>query len=368
MRFTARLSQALPWTVTVFSESGAAVASGSGIGRQGRLDLGRPGATRGRYTYAIDVPGARSVREPIGGAVPLELTALAVKPGVFTPNGDGVADTAELRLTVTTSATLDLWLLNAAGARVATIYAGRATRARPEHASLGRDARGSANVVPDGRYTVVAEASIGTERVVPPRERHGRSHARASRRCAPAPSRRTATAGASVANVSWQLTRPATVRLRILRGSRTVGTLVSGRDAAAGPHRSDVTVGRELRRSPRRRRALHGRARGHDVARDAPAHAGRRARHRRAQGDGSDRATARSARDVRPLLGERARHASRSRSAGGRFASAARKGRVELWRRTRPAFVTVVREGRGRERRCEQARSRSAQVAARASD
>jgi len=337
VRFTARLSAALPWAVTVFSESGAAIASGTGAGVKVDWTWNSGGAARGRYTYAIDAPGARSVREPIGGAVPLELTALTVKPGVFTPNGDDVADTAELRVIVTTAAGLDLWLLNSAGSRVATLYVGRALQAGPNTLRWGGKSR-VGQVVPDGRYTIVAEASIGTERVsrsasVTVDRTVGHLAARPAAFSPNGDGRR------DVANLSWELTRTATVRLRVLRGSRLIGTLVSGRDGAAVPHRSDIL----WTGSFGGRRVADG---SYTAVLEATTSLGTR---RLTQAITLDTAapkmtglTARRARrgtSVRFWISEPSRVAI---VLGGRtLRFRAGKGRVELWRRTRPAFVTV---------------------------
>ena len=60
IRFQARLSSSLPWTVTVVDQLGATVASGHGHAARSSTGRGarRPPAT-GRFTWTIAAPGAR---------------------------------------------------------------------------------------------------------------------------------------------------------------------------------------------------------------------------------------------------------------------------------------------------------------------
>ncbi|MBA2614718.1 MAG: N-acetylmuramoyl-L-alanine amidase [Actinobacteria bacterium] len=331
VRFSARLSEALPWTVTVFGASGSVVASGSGAGKLVDWRWDARGALPSRYTYAIETPGARPVREPLGGAAPLDLTTFIVKPPVFSPNGDGVDDNAELRLTSTTAAGLDVWLENAVGSRVATLYAGGGVEAGPNTLRWGGKSRGG-QAVADGRYTVVAEASIGTERV------SRRASVTVDRTLGhltvrPAAFSPNGDGRRDLVAIEWQQSRQANVRVRILAGSRVVATLASGSRPASrvtldwtGRGVADGRYSAVVEATS----SLGTRRLSETFVRDttAPRVTGLSARRQR-------RGTF-----VRFWVSEPARVAV---VLGGRtLRFRADKGRVELWRRTRPAFVTVA--------------------------
>ena len=331
VRFTARLSAPLPWRVTVFDGIGTAVAAGNGTGQTVDWTWDARGAAPGRYTYGIEAEGARTVRKPVGGAVPLELAPLTVRPAVITPNADGVSDSAELGLTVTTPATAEVWLEGQGGTRVATLWVGRSLQPGP-NTLVWRGASRTGTAVADGRYRVVARASLGTE----PVQRDAAitvdrtlGHLSAS----PNVFSPNGDGRLDAVSVRWRLAKAANVRLRVLSGSRVVATLANGR-AQAGLHQATwggggaadgrYTISVEATTSLGLRRLTR------DVARDtrAPKVTGLTARRER-------RGTR-----VRFWLSEPARVAV---AFGGRaIRLSAGKGQVTLWRRVRPARVSVA--------------------------
>jgi hypothetical protein len=246
VRFTARLSTSVPWTVTVFDALGVPVAAGSGSGTRLDWTWSAIGVPPGRYTYAIDAgPDVRPVRAPLGGTVPLELTSLSISPGVVTPNGDGASDSATLRVSVTAAASLDVWLESSAGERVATLFARRGLESGASSLVWrGRDAAGRA--VPDGRHRLVAEAVAGTERVR--REAAllvDRTLGHLS--VAPAAFSPNGDGRRDRVSVGWELTRAATLRVRVFAGSRSVATVVEAPATATAPGRqSHVWEGARL--------------------------------------------------------------------------------------------------------------------------
>jgi flagellar hook assembly protein FlgD len=163
IRFTARLSTASDWTVTIFDPLGTPVASGTGNGTVVDWTWDTAAVTAGRYSYAIKAGtafGFRPAHGPIGASVPLALTGLRASPRAVTPNGDGVGEMSTVYLNVSAPAYVRAWLEDDAATRVATVMRLRSvpagtTRVRWDPAGLA-----------DGRYRVVAEATSGTEQVM----------------------------------------------------------------------------------------------------------------------------------------------------------------------------------------------------------
>jgi hypothetical protein len=159
--FRAKLTAALPWTVTVTDATGLAVASGSGTGTSVEWTWDSSHAASGRYAWTIaagsDVTPASGF---VGAApVPLALKKTGTKPASFSPNGDGVADRTTVSYTLTSAATVTATLRSAVdGHQLSTLFSGR--QSAGVH-TLAFTAAG----VPDGRYAIVISASDGTTTV-----------------------------------------------------------------------------------------------------------------------------------------------------------------------------------------------------------
>ena len=222
IRFTARLSEPRPWSVTVYNGSGAPVAGGSGSGSSVDWTWNAGGVSAGRYTYAIEAGSdVRAARGPVGPLVPLELTALRVSP-LVSPNADGVGDSAEVRVIVTRRAGANVFLTDASGKRVATIVSARALEAGTSTITWRPSSR-----IADGRYRIAVEVSEGGERAA------GSAPIVVDRTLGhlsvrPAAFSPNGDGRFDTAVVSYRLVRQATVRARVVLGSRTVATLASG--------------------------------------------------------------------------------------------------------------------------------------------
>jgi hypothetical protein len=164
VRFTARLSNSAPWTVTVTDPLGHVVASGTGTGLVVDWTWESTVAPPGRYTYTIAAGGAgtaaaRPVTGAIGQALPqLSLTQLRIQPVVVTPNGDGVGDTARISYLLGASASLTMTLADASGTPLASLFSGVMSQGAHSFSwsQIG---------VPDGRYhiTISARAPNGKQ-------------------------------------------------------------------------------------------------------------------------------------------------------------------------------------------------------------
>jgi hypothetical protein len=160
IRFLARLSSALPWTVTIADQTGATVATGTGRGTVVDWTWTAPAA--GAYTWTISAPGVRSASGTFGKPVtlpPLSLTAVSNVPAVVTPNADGTVSPATLSFSLGAPALVVAQAFDAYGNIAEPIAdeqlpAGRATLTwDPGHA------------LADGRYRVVVIATAGSRTV-----------------------------------------------------------------------------------------------------------------------------------------------------------------------------------------------------------
>jgi len=233
VRFRARLSQPLPWTVTITDAAGATLASGTGS--TGAIDwtwdstgLGLAGV-RWRIGAGTSVTGASGTLGSPGDSSPggtgggaLAITGAAADPETISPNADGAADATTIAYTTTTAATVDITLLDAAGA-VVTQLLEPARAAAGEH-TLIFDGLG----LPDGVYAIVVTA-IGDDgsRVT------STVTVRITRTLGPArlaPAVFAPGAGGRPARlgVTFQLAAPADVRVRILRDGKWVATPFAG--------------------------------------------------------------------------------------------------------------------------------------------
>jgi len=160
VRFTARLSSARPWTVSVLDDAENVIAAGRGEGTLVDWTWDATFAAPLRYGYVIEA--GPDVRPAVGGVgqtvTALTLTAVQARPATFTPNGDSRADSTVISYTLSQAATVTATLRDSFGQTLATLFT--------QQKSPGPQSfRFSADGVADGRYTVVivARAASGRE-------------------------------------------------------------------------------------------------------------------------------------------------------------------------------------------------------------
>ena len=221
VRFSARLSAPIPWTVTVTDPAGVPVASGAGTGTAVDWTWDATTVTGSGYSYAIAAPNVRGVSGRIGGrAAVLTLTAVRATPAAVTPNGDGQDDAATVSYTLGAPATVTARLLDAAGAELATLFSG--SRAAGRH-SFSFTADG----VSDGVYTIALVAAsngrqVGAQvGVLVNRVLSGLS-------LAPSTFSPNGDGRRDELRLAFTLLGPAIVKLRVLRGSSWVATPFTG--------------------------------------------------------------------------------------------------------------------------------------------
>ena len=107
VRFTARLSNAVAWTVTVRDDAGATVASGTGTGTKVDWTWDATAAAEQHYAWSITAAQMRPATGSIGSApVPLALQKLKLAPAIVSPNGDGRGDEAKVTYVLSAAATV----------------------------------------------------------------------------------------------------------------------------------------------------------------------------------------------------------------------------------------------------------------------
>ncbi len=233
-RFTARVSSALPWTVTVTDATGVELGRGEGTGPAVDWTWLPAAPVPVGARWRIETPGATPAEGVLAGtaASALTLTDARAEPATITPNGDGQSDTTTISYTLGQNANVAVTVVDASGATVAELEAKQWRRAGPRSAVFdGRD-------LPDGAYVVHVAANgtggrtAGVDVPVTVTRTLGRLTL-ASPALTPNGDGRDDTLSLTV-----PLTAPATLTVRILRDGRWVATPFA---ASLGPGSQVVT-------------------------------------------------------------------------------------------------------------------------------
>ncbi len=234
VRFTARLSSSRPWLVTVRDGSGTVVAEGRGSGTIVDWTWDSSSAPVDRYSYVI---GSGSDVRPASGLVPgpppLAIGQAAVTPAALTPNGDRSAERARVSFSLSRRAVVRVTVLRAR-TRVKMLLDDREVAGGP--ASVIWDATSDAGApVADGRYRVRLAATVGSEQVVLYR-RVVVDRTLAQAGAAPTPFSPNGDRRRERITFAYELTRPADLRVQILRRGRAAGTIFSAAGVPAGAY------------------------------------------------------------------------------------------------------------------------------------
>ncbi|HEY8407990.1 MAG TPA: peptidoglycan recognition protein [Gaiellaceae bacterium] len=109
-RFTARLSIAQPWTVTITNSSGLQVAQGKGTGTAVDWTWDATLAPPDSYAYTIATADARAATGSLGGTTALALDGVTASPAQVAPG-----DTLTVGYTLTTAAAVTANLVSSSG-------------------------------------------------------------------------------------------------------------------------------------------------------------------------------------------------------------------------------------------------------------
>ena len=226
VRFRARLSSALPWSVDVLDASGISVAGTEGQSASVDWTWDATLAPRRPYTFSIATAGATPVAGSLGGTVAgpgaeLRIAGLAADPETISPNDDGAADATSVTYTLNEGANVSVSVLDASGAIVQALP--RAYRRPGEHV-VAFDALG----LPDGLYTISLEAKGTGGRIAVASVQVGVTRTLGgfvSPRPAFSPN---GDGRADRVAFRFVLAGPAEVRLRVLRDGKWVATPFTG--------------------------------------------------------------------------------------------------------------------------------------------
>ena len=181
VRFSARLSSTLPWTVTVSRLGGGQVAARSGFGTVIAWTWDAKGVPAGRYRYVMRAgPGARAAAGVLRRGRPTAppparspLSRLRATPATITPNGDGVDDSTTVSYVLGVPGVVTASVIAPDGTTVATLFS------RYERAG-GRVFTWTPVELPDGVYTLAltltaegekpasASTTVTLDRTAPP--------------------------------------------------------------------------------------------------------------------------------------------------------------------------------------------------------
>jgi hypothetical protein len=114
--FTARLSVAQPWTVTVANAAGTQVAQGTGTGTSVDWTWDASAAPPDKYTWTIATQNARSATGTLGASTALTLQKVVASPSTVRPG-----DTLTIAYTLGAPATVTAALIGPTGAPLSTL-------------------------------------------------------------------------------------------------------------------------------------------------------------------------------------------------------------------------------------------------------
>jgi len=224
VRFRARLSSELPWTVSVTDAAGLTVASGSGTGTSVDWTWDGIAATSASYAWTISAgTTVRAAAGVIGGtALPVAITGLAADPETISPNYDGQADESTITYTLTRPATVAIQALDLIGEPVTVLQ-------RPRRLGAGEHSfRLTASELQDASYQLRITAvgddgkeAVGLVNVAVTRTLGGLE-------VEPAVFSPNRDGRLDRVTFSFELAAPAAVRVRVLRDGRWVATPFTG--------------------------------------------------------------------------------------------------------------------------------------------
>jgi hypothetical protein len=231
VRFRARLSAPLDWTLEVSDDRGGNVLSTGGYGQAIDATWDASALPAAGYSYAIRAADVTPAVGRIGGGATgaLTVTGLAADPETISPNADGAADSSTITYTLSAPATVTVSVRDALDQEVVRLS--RAWRRAAEHV-----VRFDGLDLPDGIYHVHIDAQATAGRAASASvqvavTRTLGSFAAERRAFSPNGDGR-----ADRIAFSFALQSPAEVRLRVLRDGKWVSTPFSG-PLEPGPRR-----------------------------------------------------------------------------------------------------------------------------------
>jgi hypothetical protein len=221
VRFRARLSEALPWTVTVADSAGNTVGTGGGTSTD--IDWTWDASTAPTGSYSWTITAGDTVRAATGtiGAKPVTLAikSATALPRTITPDGDGQTDASVISYTLSAPATVTATLRGPAGNDLSVLFS---QQKGPGKQSFRFAATGIADgayeialVADDGRSTVTATLPVLVDRTV---------HRFTTVPAAVSPN---GDGVGDALSLAFELTRAASVRIEIAQAGKTLTSVYS---------------------------------------------------------------------------------------------------------------------------------------------
>jgi flagellar hook assembly protein FlgD len=234
VRITGRLSTALPWTVRIRDGDGVQVAAGSGSGSAVDWTWDASATPFGTFTYTI-AAGAdvRPWTDEVPGPPTLFVNRVRASPRVLSPNGDGFHEGTTISFALTTAATATVEIRDGSGHLLRRLASSRSFPAGTSRLSWnGKNDAGAP--VADGSYRIEVHA------VSPGQSATGTGGLVVDRTLghlvvAPRPFSPNGDGRRETTTTSFEVTRQADVRVRVMRGTTRIATLAS-QTLAAGSH------------------------------------------------------------------------------------------------------------------------------------
>jgi hypothetical protein len=233
VRIRAKLAQSGPWSVVVSRTDATEVGRGSGLSSAVDWTWDATSASPGTYRWTLAAGDARPATGSLrAGTSPptVEIVDAAVEPAAITPNGDGQADTAVVSYRLTTAAIVSVEVTDAFGNLVVTVTDRVLEQAGTHSVAIAGDA------LPDGRYFVVVTARSQTGSSVQATLPLAVSRTLGFVAVEPTAISPNGDGRSDELVVTFPLTVPASVRLRIERDGRWVATPFTSA-LPAGSHR-----------------------------------------------------------------------------------------------------------------------------------
>ncbi len=230
VRVTARLSVALPWTVTINDAQRRPVATGSGSGSVVDWTWDATRAPAGAYTYVIAAgPTVRPAMGTVGAAaVAVRLTQARAAPRIVSPNGDGRDDSAAISYRLNAPALVTATLVDRNGRSLATLFS--EPRGAGAHGFVFTGER-----IPDGAYRIVLTATDPAGKKVTSTVNVLVSRTLSALALGRGVFSPNGDGRHDTVQVRFTLAAPAHVRLWVLRAGRPVASVFEG-GLAAGAH------------------------------------------------------------------------------------------------------------------------------------
>ena len=226
VRIRARLSASRPWTVSVTDPSGFQVATGAGTGTAVDWTWDSTAASVGTYSWQIATAGATpatgSLAATVVGVPALSITGAAADPETITPNGDGQADSTTVTYTTTASSLVTVTALDTGNSPVAVLQ--NATSEPAGTHTIAFDGSG----LPDGRYGLRIDAADSAGKLVSTTVDVLVTRTLGGGTVSPRVFSPNGDGRSDSLAVRFELTAPADVRVRVLRGGTWIATPFSG--------------------------------------------------------------------------------------------------------------------------------------------